>query len=105
MSDSQHKEKVTSEADLAQLNCLGRFLEKNRTFKKCHAWRTIMFVFLALLVVLNFVVPNKHPHFVWDVYPGFWPIVSFVMGVIMIFFVKRIVQLVIKRPEDYYGDI
>lgn len=105
MSEPKHIEKIASEAELAQLCGLGRFLEENRSSVKIQSWRKRMYIFLALLVVLNFVVANVHPHFVYDVYPGFWPVVSFVVGVVMIFFVKRIVQPVIKRPEDYYGDI
>lgn len=85
---------------------LGRWLEDNRSAPRLGAWKMLFFGLLALMVVLNFVVSNHHPHFAeMDALPGFWPVISFVMGVAMIFLVKKIVQPFIKRPEDYYGDL
>lgn len=105
MSDHQQPYTPASSADLAQLDGLGRFLEENRTPERRHTWRIVMFCLLGLLVVLNFIVPNHHPHFGLDKYPLFWPIFGFGVGVIMVFFVKKIVQPLIKRPEDYYADL
>jgi len=94
-----------SSADLAKLDSLGRFLEENRTPERRRSWRLVMLAVLGLLAVLNFIIPNHHPHFILDKYPLFWPIFGFGVGVIMVFFVKKIVQPLIKRPEDYYGDL
>jgi len=96
---------IQHQASLAELSPLGRWLEENRQPGRLAIWKKIMFGILALLVVLNLVIPNHHPHFGVDSAPGFWPAFSFVMGVAMIFFVKKIVQPLIKRPEDYYGDL
>jgi len=107
MSDQKIKiqEPRTSAADLNQLGGLGRFLEENRAPERRRTWRIIMFCALGLLVVLNFIIHNHHPHFILDEYPLFWPFFGLGVGVIMVFFVKKIVQPLIKRPEDYYGDI
>lgn len=84
----------------------GRWLEDNRSAHRLGVWKMVFFGLLALMVVLNLIVSNHHPHFAgMDAWPGFWPLISFVMGVAMIFFVKKIVQPFIKRPEDYYGDL
>jgi peptidoglycan/LPS O-acetylase OafA/YrhL len=83
----------------------GRILEKNRTPERRRAWRILLYAVLALLLVLNVFFPNHHPHFGIDRFAGFWPAFSFFMGVGMIFLVKKIVQPLIKRPEDYYGDL
>lgn len=89
-----------------ELTPLGRWLEDNRQPERLAFWKKVMFGLLALMVVLNLFIGNHHPHF-WglDAAPGFWPAISFLMGVVMIFFVKKIVQPLIKRPEDYYGDV
>ncbi|MDL2259922.1 hypothetical protein LJB99_03485 [Deltaproteobacteria bacterium OttesenSCG-928-K17] len=94
-----------TEAELAALSPFGRWLEENRAPGRRSMWRLAMFGLLALLLALNFVVPNHHPHFEIDDIPGFWPAFGLGLGVIMIFLVKKIVQPLIKRPEDYYGDL
>ena len=97
--------KPASPQDLARLDGLGRFLEENRTPEKRRSWKLVFFGVLGLLVVLNLVVRNHQPHFEIDWIPGFWPVFGLTVGVVMIFFVKKIVQPLIKRPEDYYGDL
>lgn len=111
MSTPKPVENIVCEADLTklkklkQLSPLGRILEDNRSCVKRSMWRKVFFAGLTILVVLNFVVPNLHPHFGVDKYPGFWPAFGLIVGVIMIYLVKKIVQPLIKRPEDYYGDL
>ena len=94
-----------SDPHISKLSPLGRWLEENRTPARRGLWRKVMFALLGVLVVLNFIIPNHHPHFGADKYPGFWPVFGLVIGVVMVFFVKKIVQPLIKRPEDYYGDL
>lgn len=79
---------------------LGLLLEKMRDNWK--AWRMIMFVVLALLVVLNFFIHPHHPHFGIDKYPGFWAVFGCGVGLGMVIIMKKIVQPTIGRKEDYY---
>ncbi len=88
-----------------KLSALGRCLKANAAPEKAALWKKVMFAVLGLLVVLNIFIPNHHPHFGVDRAPGFWPAFGFFVGVVMVFFVKKIVQPLIKRPEDYYGDL
>ena len=89
----------------AGLDGLGCWLETQRRPEKLKIWRYVFFGLLGLTVLLNLIVPNHHPHFEVDKYPGFWPVFGLGVGVVMVFFVKKIVQPLIRRPEDYYGDL
>lgn len=62
-------------------------------------------LFLAALIALNFFYNTDDPHFYYDQYPGFWPVFGLVAGLVMILVMKKIVQPLIKRKEDFYGDI
>ncbi len=104
MSD-QNMNRTGGSPENVELSALGRCLKANSAPEKAKAWRTVMFVVLGLLVVLNLFIPNHPPHFGVDRVPGFWPAFGFFVGVVMVFFVKKIVQPLIKRPEDYYGDL
>lgn len=104
MSDTNYTKPTPQ--DLAKLSGLGRFLEENREPEKSRIWKAVMFAVMGLLVALNLVIKNPDPpHFVIDWIPGFWPLFGLIFGVVMIFLVKKVVQPLIKRPEDYYGDI
>ena len=100
-----NKEIKTGPTEARNLTGFGAWLESIRTPEERRAGRLVMLGTLGLLVVLNLFVPNRHPHFGIDDVPGFWPVFGFGLGVAMIFFVKKIVQPLIKRPEDYYGDL
>ena len=83
---------------------LGRWLEGNRT--RATAWKKAFHALLALLAGLNFVLRPEEPHFGADAWPLFWPLFGLLTGVGIIFLVKRIIQpWLLKRPEDYYGDL
>ena len=43
-----------------------------------------------------------HPHFTYDVFPGFWLVFSFLMACIMTIVLKKGVFLLIGKSEDYY---
>ena len=95
-----------SEADLSGLSPFGRWLEENRAPLPAAAWKKALFAFLALLCLANLVLRPHEPHFGLDARPLFWPVFGLVLGVAMVFLVKKIVQpLFLKRPEDYYGDL
>ncbi|MDR0622615.1 MAG: hypothetical protein LBJ61_12200 [Deltaproteobacteria bacterium] len=84
---------------------LGRFLADQLAPGRAKAWRNAFLAILAVIAVLGVVIPNHHPHFGFDAYPFFWPIFGLGVGLVLIFVVKKIIQPLIKRPEDHYGDL
>ena len=84
---------------------LGGFLDRQLEPQRLRAWRMVFFLALLAAALLSLVVPNHHPHFGVDRYPFFWAAFGLIVGVVMVFVVKKIIQPVIKRPEDYYGDL
>ncbi|MDR1920566.1 MAG: hypothetical protein LBS31_02315 [Candidatus Adiutrix sp.] len=84
---------------------LGRWLEHNRTPRRLELWRRAMFAALGLIVLVSLFATNAHPHFGADRYPFFWPAFGLLFGLGLVLFVKKIAQPLIKRPEDYYGDL
>jgi hypothetical protein len=84
---------------------LGALLDRQLEGSRVRAWRTLFLLALLATVLLNFLVPNHHPHFGADRYPLFWAAFGLGAGVVMVFLVKRVIQPLIKRPEDYYGDL
>ncbi|MDR2387889.1 MAG: hypothetical protein LBE80_09950 [Deltaproteobacteria bacterium] len=84
---------------------LARFLAEQLAPGRPRVWRRIFLALLAIIALLGLIIPNHHPHFGLDGYAFFWPIFGLVMGLILIFVVKKIIQPLIKRPEDHYGDL
>lgn len=89
--------------DPKKLSGLGLFLENQK--KKAAVWRLIMFAALGVIVVLNFFIHNHHPHFGWDAYPEAWAAFGLGVGLLMVLLAKKVVQPLIKRREDFYGDL
>ncbi len=82
---------------------LGSFLEwQNSLFR---FWRKVFFAALIVFVALNVFIRPVEPHFGLDQYPGFWAVFGLGVGLVMIFVMKRIIQPLIVRKEDYYGDL
>ncbi len=65
----------------------------------------VFFAVLLVAVGLNLFIRPHEPHFGLDSYPGFWAIFGLGVGLLMIFVMKRIIQPLIVRNEDYYGDL
>jgi hypothetical protein len=84
---------------------LGRFLAAQLTTGRLKVWRRVFFGALALVALLNLFIVSQHPHFGWDKYPFFWAAFGLVVGLVMVLVVKRIIQPLIKKSEDYYGDL
>jgi hypothetical protein len=84
---------------------LGQFLEDQLRPGRPRLWRNMMLAALAVIAILGLAVKNRHPHFGYDAYPFFWPAFGLGVGLALVFTVKKIIQPVIKRPEDHYGDL
>lgn len=77
---------------LAQINQRGKWLKR-------------FFTVLAVFLAANIFIRPEHPHFVLDAYPGFFAAFGLGVGYVMIFVMKKIIQPLIARKEDYYHDI
>jgi len=65
-------------------------------------WKKAMYVFLLLLVVLNFFIYPHHPHVEAEKIPGFWAAFGFLGAVVMTFVLKKMVFPLISRKEETY---
>ncbi|MDR2354158.1 MAG: hypothetical protein LBF22_13580 [Deltaproteobacteria bacterium] len=84
---------------------LGAFLDAQLQPERIRVWKIIFFVSLLVVALLSLVIPNLHPHFGYDKYPFFWVAFGLGFGVILVVAVKKIIQPIIKKPEDFYGDL
>lgn len=78
----------------------GEFFENLRGNWK--TWRLVFFVVLAVLVGLNFLIGPHEPHFGLDAYPGFFAGFGLIAGLAMVILMKKVIQPMIARGEDYY---
>ena len=69
---------------------------------KTGALAAVFFLGLAGLVVANVFIRPHHVEFVYDAYPGFWSLFGLVGGLAMVIIMKKIVQPMISRGDDYY---
>jgi NADH:ubiquinone oxidoreductase subunit 3 (subunit A) len=82
---------------------LASFLESQK--RRSSSWQKAYYGTLIVFVVLNIFIHPHEPHFTLDAYPGFWAVFGIVVGMAMVYVMKRIIQPLIVRKEDYYGDI
>ena len=82
---------------------LGAFIQMQ--LRLTMPWLIVWFAVLAFLLLLNIFIHPHHPHFVVDAYWGFWAVFGLGVGCLMVYVMKRIIQPLIVRKEDYYGDI
>jgi hypothetical protein len=81
-------------------NGLGGMFDKFQANSR--TWSIILFAVLAAMVVLNFGMRPPVVEYVYDAYAGFWPAFGLVVGLAMVIVMKKIVQPMIARREDYY---
>lgn len=85
------------------MSALGKFLQI------CAAnSRLLLVAFLAALAILaaaNLFLRPEHPHFGYDGLPLFWPVFGLGVGLAMVLVVKKLIQPLIVRKEDYYDDL
>ncbi|MDR1394557.1 MAG: hypothetical protein LBK52_00085 [Deltaproteobacteria bacterium] len=84
---------------------LSRFLARQLSAGRIRRWKIFFFALLAAAALLNLAIINHHPHFGWDRYTFFWPAFGLIAGLLLVASVKKILQPLIKKPEDYYGDL
>lgn len=73
--------------------------------RKRGLWMILWAGAMGFLLLLNLFIWPDHPHFGVDVIPWFWAAFGLGVGLLMVYVMKRIIQPLIVRKEDYYGDI
>lgn len=81
---------------------LGKLLE--RLVANTHTLKRAAWAILTLLVVIDFFLPRHHPHFFWDLIPGFSAVFGFVACVLIIVVSKAFGRYWVARSEEYYDD-
>lgn len=82
------------------MSLFGMLLDALRS-KTC-IFAVLFFLGLAGLVGANLFVRPHEAEYVFDVYPGFWALFGLVGGLAMVIIMKKIVQPMISRGDDYY---
>ncbi len=80
---------------------LGNWLDRAQA--RASAWKTALFIFLAALVALNFLIRPHESHFPAESLPGFWAAFALAAAVAMGVVLKKIVYPILARDEDTYG--
>jgi hypothetical protein len=79
---------------------LGNFLDRMRKGRSLRVWKLALLVFLgAMLAVDSFVCPYRGETFL-DNHPGHWAVFGLLVSVAMILVMKKVVQPLLRRPED-----
>lgn len=65
-------------------------------------WRYFLYAAICVFVALDFFIERHHPHFAWDVIPGFSALYGLIGSSILIAFSKIVVAWIVYRKEDYY---
>lgn len=81
---------------------LGNWLEAARN--KADAFKKLLYLVLAIMVVLNFFIRPHHPHFAMEALPTFWAFFGLIGTVVMVVVLKRIIYPILARPEEDTND-
>ncbi len=85
------------------MSALGKFLQAQMANRRL--WFMAFLAGLAVLAAVNLFLRPEHPHFGYDALPFFWPVFGLGVGLIMVLVVKKLIQPLIVRKEDYYDDL
>ncbi|MCC5866507.1 MAG: hypothetical protein JJU31_15405 [Wenzhouxiangella sp.] len=81
---------------------LGKWLEK--LVRHGRPLSLLMLVIMALLVIIDIIVPPAYVRFPWDALGGFPAVYGFISCVLLIAIAKGLGKLFLYQPEDYYND-
>lgn len=81
---------------------LGKWLEK--LVRRGRTLSLLMLVIMALLVIIDIIVPPAYVRFPWDGLGGFPAVYGFISCVLLIAIAKGLGKLFLYQPEDYYDD-
>ena len=81
---------------------IGRWLEAARAH--AGAFRIALFLVLAALVALNFIVRPQEPEFAAEALPAFWAVYALAAAIVMVIVLKKIVFPILARREEDTND-
>jgi len=83
---------------------LGNFLDRMRKGRGLRTWKLALLIFLGLTLAVNFFVhPHQEKYFL-DNHPGHWAVFGLLVSVAMILVMRKVVQPLLRRPEDKDDD-
>jgi uncharacterized membrane protein HdeD (DUF308 family) len=65
-------------------------------------WKKAFFAALGILVGINLFLHPHHAHFAMETTTGFWAIFGVCVSVAMILVLKKIIFILINKPEAFY---
>jgi peptidoglycan/LPS O-acetylase OafA/YrhL len=81
---------------------LGSWLQEAR--ERAGTFKHLLFIALAVLVGLNFLIKPPEPEFAAESLPGFWAFFALVGAVVMVIVLKKIVYPMLAQPEEDTND-
>jgi peptidoglycan/LPS O-acetylase OafA/YrhL len=81
---------------------LGSWLKTAR--ERAGAFKIMLYLVLAALVVLNFFIVPHEPEFAAEKLPGFWALFALIGTVVMVVVLKKIVYPMLAQPEEDMND-
>jgi peptidoglycan/LPS O-acetylase OafA/YrhL len=81
---------------------LGRWLEIAR--ERAGTFKVLLYLVLAALVGLNFLIVPHEPEFAAEKLPGFWALFALIGTVVMVVVLKKIVYPILAQPEEDSND-
>ena len=81
---------------------VGKFLEY--LVENSRTLRWVVLAVMALLVVLDILIPTGYGRFPWDGIGGFGAVYGFVACTLIIVVSKALGYALLYRPEDYYDE-
>ncbi|MBI5234300.1 MAG: hypothetical protein HY880_08095 [Deltaproteobacteria bacterium] len=79
-------------------------MNEDKTLKNNSQTATIKIIFLGAVLVsvlLDLLIPEHEPHFLWDRIPGFSALFGFSSTIVIILAAKALGRY-LQRGEDYY---
>ncbi len=73
-----------------------------KQFTEAHYLTKTMYVVLAVMVVLNFLILPPHPHFGAEKIPGFWAVFGLGVAVALARLAKGAAHTFLGKEVDFY---
>ncbi|QGM22121.1 hypothetical protein GJ672_07520 [Spiribacter sp. 2438] len=86
---------------MSAVNLTSRLLEA--LVRRARLLRWLMLALMAIVVLIDVLVPAAYTRFPWDGIPGFTAVYAFIGALVLIGLYKAIGFGLVYRSPDYYG--